>query len=90
MSEAKRMLVKLNLNEAQVLKLEKLKEVTGEKAGSKAALFALDNYRQLDIERQELFYKHEELQHELEIIREAYQKIAEAKQTLDFYLMPKA
>ena len=49
------MLVKLNLNEAQVLKLEKLKEVTGEKAGSKAALFALDNYRHLDIERQELF-----------------------------------
>lgn len=81
------MLVKLNLNEEQVAKLEKLKYLTNEKAGSKAALFALDNYHQLDIDHYKLQERYDDLKNQLETIREAYRNRLEADKVLSAFLM---
>lgn len=72
------MLIKMNLSDAQVLKLEELKQLCGENTGSKAALFSLENFCALQDQFMEMERERNELQEELQEMVYHLRKKAEA------------
>lgn len=81
------MLVKANLDERQIEKMEELKLHVGENTASKAAVFAIENYCALEQQFMDLSLQFEDLKENLEFIKFQYKQKLSADNHLNRLIM---
>ena len=84
----KAMLIKLNLDEMQVAKLDELKDLCQHNTGSKAVMFSLENFCSLQKEYETAIEERDAYKYQLEELKQLLGQKAEAELQIKAMLMP--